>query len=308
MMADVVIEARNLVKKYNGHTAVAGINFSVRRGECFGLLGPNGAGKSSTVKMIYCFSPVTGGELYVLGLDVRRDPRKVKAGLGVVAQENNLDPDLTVMQNLLTYAGFYRIPADVARQRAVELLDFFDLAGKAGQKVESLSGGMKRKLTIARGLINNPGLLILDEPTTGLDPQARHMVWQRLNSLRERGVTLVLTTHYLDEAHQLCDRLVIMHRGKIVEEGAPGELVTRHVGNEVLEVGRGAAGAGEILHRVGHMISGHLVVGDNLYLYPRSGRDLLQELGQMGMSRLYLRPATLEDVFLKLTGRGLTEE
>lgn len=306
-MKTTVIEAQNLVKKYNGTTAVAGIDFQVYQGECFGLLGPNGAGKSTTVKMIYCFSPVTDGKINVLGYDVQRHTRKIKARLGVVAQENNLDPDLTVLQNLLTYATFYRIPPKSARQKAGELLDFFELSGRADQKVESLSGGMKRKLTIARGLINNPDLLILDEPTTGLDPQARHMVWQRLNALRDSGVTLVLTTHYLDEAHHLCDRLAIMHRGNIVEEGIPAELVTRHIGREVLEVGRGASAADEIIKHVGMMVTGSLVVGDNLYLYPKAGYDLMQELRQMGLDRILLRPATLEDVFLKLTGRGLSE-
>jgi len=302
-----VIEARELVKQYKGITAVAGINFQVRRGECFGLLGPNGAGKSSTVKMIYCFSPVTGGTIEVLGMDVREQPRQIKARLGVVAQENNLDPELTVLQNLLTYAGFYNIAPDTARQRAQELLDFFELADRAGQKVDTLSGGMKRKLTIARGLINNPDILILDEPTTGLDPQARHLVWQRLNNLRDRGVTLVLTTHYLDEAHQLCDRLVIMYEGKILEEGNPQALVELHIGSEVVEVGRGAADARTITGQVAHLIKGHLLVGDTLYLYPVDGRELMRELGSLGLKRLTMRPGTLEDVFLKLTGRGLGE-
>lgn len=308
MIMDNVIEVRDLIKKYNGFTAVAGINFQVRRGECFGILGPNGAGKSSTVKMIYCFSPVTAGEISVLGMDVLSRPREIKARLGVVAQENNLDPDLTALQNLVSYAGFYRIPSAEARERAMELLGFFDLEKWANHKVDDLSGGMKRKLTIARGLINRPEVLILDEPTTGLDPQARHVVWQQMNSLRERGVTLLLTTHYLDEAQHLCDRLIIMHRGAIVEEGSPGDLVAQHIGDEVVEVVKGAGAAAEIVSRLKDLIKGHLVVGDNLYLYPLNGRELVNELGQLGVGRLYLRPATLEDVFLKLTGRGLTEE
>ncbi len=307
MHTEPVIEACDLVKQYKGITAVAGVDFQVCRGECFGLLGPNGAGKSSTVKMIYCFSPVTGGTIKVLGMDVREQPRQIKARLGVVAQENNLDPELTVMQNLLSYAGFYGIPPDAARQRAQELLNFFELADRAGQKVDTLSGGMKRKLTIARGLINNPDILILDEPTTGLDPQARHMVWQRLNNLRDRGVTLLLTTHYLDEAHQLCDRLVIMYGGKILEQGTPHELVAKHIGSEVVEVGRGSAEAGSIIGQVAQLIRGHLVVGDILYLYPVDGRELMRELGRLRLTRLSLRPGTLEDVFLKLTGKGLGE-
>ncbi|WP_027365263.1 ABC transporter ATP-binding protein [Desulfotruncus alcoholivorax] len=305
---DNVIEVHNLVKKYNGFTAVAGINFQVRRGECFGILGPNGAGKSSTVKMIYCFSPVTAGEITVLGMDVLSRPREIKARMGVVAQENNLDPDLTALQNLVSYAGFYRISSAEARERALELLGVFGLEEWSNHKVDDLSGGMKRKLTIARGLINRPEVLILDEPTTGLDPQARHVVWQQLNSLRERGVTLLLTTHYLDEAQHLCDRLIIMHRGTIVEEGAPGKLVERHIGAEVVEVVKGAGAATEIVASSKDFIKGHLVVGDNLYLYPLDGRELVRLLGQLGVGRLYLRPATLEDVFLKLTGRGLVEE
>jgi lipooligosaccharide transport system ATP-binding protein len=303
-----VISARNLVKDYNGLRAVNGINFTVQRQECFGILGPNGAGKTSTVRMMFGFSPITSGELKVLGLDVSDHAREIKAQLGVVPQENNLDLDLKVLQNLLVYAGFFNIPERTARERALKLLEFFGLSDKRDAKVDHLSGGMKRRLTIARALINDPDIIILDEPTTGLDPQARHTVWQRLRQLRSRGVTLILTTHYLEEASQLCDRLIIMDHGIILDEGTPEFLVGKHVGSEVLEVGQGA-GAGEMLiTQFQSQIRGHLVVGDNLVLYPLNGRQLLaslQELPQQ-FDHYLLRPATLEDVFLKLTGRGLT--
>jgi len=341
---DIVL-AENLTKEYNGKKAVKGIDFRIRARECFGFLGPNGAGKTTTVNMISCFSPVTAGRLTVLGMDVQKHPREIKSRLGVVPQDNNLDPDLQVLQNLLVYASYFRIPPPLARERAVELLDFFDLSDRAREKVDRLSGGMKRRLTIARALINNPDLVILDEPTTGLDPQARHLVWQRLRRLKERGVTLLLTTHYLEEAGQLCDRLVIMDRGEILEEGEPGALVTKHIGREVVEAvpaggnpsdGRERTGGPEarsastpdrsgtadgraeggpegegkdaLLARVGHLLRGHLTVGDNLFLFPReSGQELLRALQTLPVpfSHLLLRPATLEDVFLKLTGRGL---
>lgn len=305
-----VITADGLVKEYkNGFRAVNGISFTVQKQECFGILGPNGAGKTTTARMIYGFSPVTAGKLTVLGLDVTRHARQIKARLGVVPQENNLDNDLEVLQNLLVYASFFRIPERISRSRALELLDFFGLADKQNARVEQLSGGMKRRLTIARALINDPEIIILDEPTTGLDPQARHLVWQRLRLLRDRGVTLILTTHYLEEASQLCDRLIIMDRGDILDEGAPDALVQRHIGNEVLEVGQGAAAADDLLRRFTGEINGHQVVGDNLVLYPQNGRELLARLQALPgeFSHFLLRPATLEDVFLKLTGRGLQE-
>jgi lipooligosaccharide transport system ATP-binding protein len=303
---DVVVAARKLVKKYNGMEAVKGIDFTVRARECFGILGPNGAGKSSTINMLIGLSPVTAGELRVFGLDVRTAARQIKRRLGVVPQDNNLDTDLTVMQNLVVYASYFNIPRHTARTRGLELLKFFDLAAKSGEKVEHLSGGMKRRLTIARALINDPELVVLDEPTTGLDPQARHLVWQRLFRLKERGVTLILTTHYMEEAGQLCDRLVIMDRGTILDTGTPCDLVHRHIGTEVLELGRAAAEADTLLAAVGPLIRGYQVVGDDLVLYPRDGRALLGALQdrQHRFARLLLRPASLEDVFLKLTGRG----
>ena len=303
-----VVRARGLMKKYNGFPAVKGIDFQVRAGECFGFLGPNGAGKTTTIKMIHCFTPVSGGSLEVLGYDVRRQPREIKARLGVVPQEDNLDPELTVAENLLLYAGYFDLPRLAARQRVEELLAFANLEDKAAVEVEHLSGGMKRRLAIARGLINRPQLLILDEPTTGLDPEARHLVWEKMRQLKAGGVTLILTTHYLEEAAQLCDRLVIMDQGVILEEGTPRELVERHVGREVLELAPVNGRAGEILHLVAGEILAHHTIGQTLYLYTSNGRRLWQQVQGLdgNFSHQALRPATLEDVFLKLTGRNLS--
>lgn len=305
-----VIVANDLTKAYNGFVAVDGITFTVRERECFGFLGPNGAGKTSTVRMIYGFSPVTSGSLYVLGMDVRKEARAVKRRLGVVPQENNLDPDLKVLENLLVYAGFFNIPGNEAKARALELLDFFALSEKVNARIDALSGGMKRRLIIARALINRPEIVILDEPTTGLDPAARHLVWQRLRRLKEQGVTLILTTHYLEEASQLCDRLVIMDHGRILEEGDPTGLIARHIGDEVIEIGCPPETRKPLLAGVDGLVRGHQEVGDNLLLYPVDGQEALRRLRELGyrFSYLALRRATLEDVFLKLTGRGLGEE
>jgi lipooligosaccharide transport system ATP-binding protein len=304
----VVVTAENLTKEYNGLRAVDNISFQVLEKECFGFLGPNGAGKSSTVKMIYCLSPVTAGKLIVLGMDVKQKAREIKQKIGVVPQENNLDPDLKVSTNLIVYAGFFGLPRKEAVWQAQSLLEFFGLEDKANERIENLSGGMKRRLVIARALMNNPDLLILDEPTTGLDPQARHLVWQRLRRLKMQGVTLILTTHYMDEAYQLCDRLVIMDQGKIIEEGKPLELIAKHIGREVLELGCAKDCHQEVLTWVSFLIGGHQVVGDNLFLYPYEGQKLLAVIQKMPFefSPLLLRPANLEDVYLKLTGRGLT--
>src|ERR671916_1835040 len=228
--------ARDLKKSYDGFDAVKGVDFEVRRGECFGFLGPNGAGKTTTMKMIYGAVMPTGGKLNVAGLDVRRREREIKRRIGVVPQENNLDDELKVKENLLVYGRYYDLPRKVILQRAEELLDFVQLTEKAESKVEQLSGGMKRRLLIARALINDPEIVLLDEPTTGLDPQARHLVWERLFRLKQRGVTLVLTTHYMDEAEQLCDRLVVMDGGRIVAEGSPRELIALHSTREVFEL------------------------------------------------------------------------
>lgn len=304
-----IIAAKDLVKTYNGRAAVKGITFGVTQGECFGILGPNGAGKSSIAKMIYCFSPVTQGNLSVLGMSVREKPRQVKERLGVVPQENNLDTNLTVIENLVVYGSFFQIPARIVLTRAEEMLDFFELSDYKNSKIDELSGGMKRRLTIARSLINSPEILILDEPTTGLDPQARHLVWQRLRRLKELGVTLLLTTHYMDEAEHLCDRLIVIDEGVILEEGQPKELVLKHIGHEVLEVGRGAEMVDEILEAGKTNIKGFKIVGDMLFIYPEDGQTLIDRLRPVSdsFSRQMLRRANLEDVFLKLTGRGLAE-
>ncbi|HEY7464923.1 MAG TPA: ABC transporter ATP-binding protein, partial [Candidatus Limnocylindria bacterium] len=221
----VLVHARGLTKRFGDFTAVDGVDFDVRTGEAFGFLGPNGAGKTSTMRMIACSSPITDGELSVIGMDPRRQAAAIKSQIGVVPQIDNLDAELTVRENLLMYARYFDIPSELASERATELLDFVQLAERAKDQVDPLSGGMKRRLTIARSLINNPDLIILDEPTTGLDPQARHLVWERLYRLKQRGATLIITTHYMDEAEQLCDRLVVMDKGKIVAEGSPRELI-----------------------------------------------------------------------------------
>lgn len=303
-----VIVAKNVFKTYKNLQAVAGISFIVKEKETFGILGPNGAGKSTTFRMIYGFTPLTSGQLTVLGMDIGKQARAIKARLGVVQQENNLDPDLTVLQNLLVYASFYSIPKSKALSKSMELLKFFDLQEKAGEKVEQLSGGMKRRLTIARALLNNPKIIILDEPTTGLDPQARILVWQQMRLLKERGVTIMLTTHYLEEASQLCDRLIIMDKGVILDEGEPNQLVEHHTGLEVLEVSGASLNAAQVLSQAGYLAKDHLAMGDTLFIYPRENAQkvlsILQELPN-SFSRLVIRPATLEDVFLKLTGRGL---
>lgn len=309
-----VILARGLVKRFGGLEAVRGINFSVHRGECLGLLGPNGAGKTSIVKMIYGFSPVTSGSLEVFGEDIMSGARSIKSRIGVVPQEDNLDPELTVLENLLVYAGYFRLKKEPARQRAEEILDFMDLAEKSGGVVEQLSGGLKRRLTIGRALINRPELLILDEPTTGLDPYARHIVWQRLRRLKEAGTTMLLTTHYLEEAGQLCDRLIIIHRGEILDQGPPGDLIERHVGREALELGGCAPLPEALTGGLEEFIKARRALGDDLVVYSDRGRELADRIyeraARAGISLDYqrLRPTNLEDVFLKLTGETLDGE
>jgi lipooligosaccharide transport system ATP-binding protein len=304
-----IIRARNLVKRFDGFTAVDSIDFSVRRGECFGFLGPNGAGKTTTVRMISCVSPVTEGELVVDGMDVRREPRRIKSSLGVVPQEDNLDPDLSVRQNLAVYARYFDMPRDLANQRIGESLALFQLLEKQHEPIWALSTGLKRRLTIARGLINQPKILVLDEPTTGLDPQARHLVWQKLRYLREQGVTMLLCTHYMEEAAHLCDRLVIMHQGRIVVEGSPAELVEQYAGREVAEVHVSGPQRervlGQIASRPGLTVE---EVEDILYIYARTpdGRAQMADL-LLESERVAYHQANLEDVFLRLTGRGLIE-
>jgi lipooligosaccharide transport system ATP-binding protein len=304
-----IVHARNLVKRYGDFTAVDGISFDIRAGECFGLLGPNGAGKTTTTRMIACVSPVTAGELTVDGLDVRREPRRIKALLGVVPQEDNLDPDLSVRQNLAVYARYFDMPRAQAEERIDESLALFQLLDKQHQTIWALSTGLKRRLAIARGLINQPKILVLDEPTTGLDPQARHLVWQKLRYLRGQGVTMLLCTHYMEEASHLCDRLVIMHQGHILVEGTPDALVEEHAGREVVELHLRGPEREKVLTqlaaRPGLMVE---EVEDLLYVYARTadGRADIAELAPES-ERVVYRHANLEDVFLRLTGRGLVE-
>ena len=308
-MQQEIIAARALTKRYGDFTAVDGISFSVQRGECFGFLGPNGAGKTTTIRMITCVSPVTDGSLAVDGMHAQVDARGIKSILGVVPQDDNLDQELTVRQNLRAYARYFDLPKQVAEARIDEILTFFQLADRQKDRIDALSGGLKRRLTVARGLLNSPKILVLEEPTTGLDPQARHMVWQKLRSLRSQGVTMLLTTHYMEEAAHLCDRLVILDQGRIIAEGTPAELISAHAGRDVIEVHATPDERLAVLRylegRQGVMVEEG---GDILYVYsdgqngfnPASLRDLAE--------RVIYRNANLEDVFLKLTGRGLAAE
>jgi lipooligosaccharide transport system ATP-binding protein len=301
--SDAVV-AHGLVKRFGDFKAVRGVDFAVRSQECFGFLGPNGAGKTTTMRMIACSSPPTAGDLQVLGMTVDR-ARDIKRRLGVVPQENNLDEDVSVVDNLLIYAKYFDIPRRIARPTAEELLHFVALHDKRDWQIERLSGGMKRRLLVARALMNEPDLLILDEPTTGLDPQARHLVWEKLRSLKRQGVTLLLTTHYMDEAAQLCDRLVIMHEGRILVEGAPRDLVARETSPQVIEVFEPP----ERLASLDGLADRTERLADRTLLYTSEGDALLQKVREMvtDPSSVWLRGATLEDVFLKLTGRGLLE-
>ena len=308
-----LIHARDLRKQFGAFTAVDGIDFDVAPGEAFGFLGPNGAGKSSTMRMIGCVSPVTSGLLRILGMDPAHDGPRIRARLGVVPQEDNLDLELSVRENLLIYGRYFDLPRRTIRERADGLLDFARLTERADDKVEPLSGGMKRRLTIARSLINEPDVLLLDEPTTGLDPQARHLLWDRLYRLKQQGVTLVLTTHYMDEAEQLCDRLVVMDGGRIAAEGSPRELIERYSTREVLEVRLDpaehdvlAAKVGELAERVGERIE---ILPDRVLLYTGDGDAAAAELTARGLvpRSVLVRRSTLEDVFLRLTGRTLVD-
>nr|WP_062342856.1 ABC transporter ATP-binding protein [Herbidospora sakaeratensis] len=307
MAEEPLVVARGLVKRFGGFTAVDGIDVSVERGEAFGFLGPNGAGKSSTMRMISCVSPPTAGELRILGMDPVRDGVAIRGRLGVCPQLGNLDADLSVFENLTTYARYFGLSRAEARRRAGELLEFVQLADRAGGKVEPLSGGMKQRLLIARALVNDPEIVLLDEPTTGLDPQARHLLWERLYQLKRQGVTLVLTTHYMDEAEQLCDRLVVMDGGRIVAEGSPRELIGRYSTPEVVELR--FAGGGDVagkLDGVGERVD---ALPDRVLVYARDGDAAVAEVHRRGLSPLsvLVRRSTLEDVFLHLTGRTLVD-
>ena len=312
--ADALVSASGLVKRFGEFTAVGGIDVAVRRGEAFGFLGPNGAGKSSTMRMVACVSPRTSGDLRVLGMDPDLQGPQIRARIGVVPQGDILDAELTVRQNLQVYGRYFGLSRAHVRDKATELLEFAQLTDKADAEVEALSGGMKRRLTIARSLVNDPELLLLDEPTTGLDPQARHLLWERLFRLKQRGATLIITTHYMDEAQQLCDRLVVMDHGKIVAEGAPNDLISRYATREVLELRFPPAEhdgqeQNPPTHELTDLADRVEVLPDRLLLYTADGEAALAAAHNRGvrpMSSL-VRRSTLEDVFLRLTGRSLVD-
>ena len=306
-MPEAVIVARGLCKEYSGFPAVKGIDFEVLKGECFGFLGPNGAGKTTTMNMVQGYSPITRGELKVFGLDIERDSRKIKARIGVVPQENNLDPDLTVLENLRVYARYFDIPKDEALARALRLLEFMALTDKKDERVPKLSGGMKRRLMVARALINDPYLIMLDEPTTGLDPQARHLIWQKLRGLKREGRTMVLTTHNMEEASQLSDRLVIMDEGRILDEGSPNELVERHVKGSIVELMIPEGGPAGVLELLKGIRFEYELSGDTIFIRSDERDALIQRVSSLAGGGFVHRQATLEDVFLKLTGRELRE-
>ncbi|MEO3811106.1 ABC transporter ATP-binding protein [Sphaerisporangium sp. B11E5] len=309
MSTGSLIHARGLVKRFGAFTAVDGIDLDVAPGEAFGFLGPNGAGKSSTMRMIGCVSIPTAGELRILGMDPVGDGPRIRARLGVCPQLDNLDPDLNVRENLTTYARYFGIPRAEARRRADQMLEFVQLADRAASTVEPLSGGMKRRLTIARALINEPDLVLLDEPTTGLDPQARHLLWERLFQLKRRGTTLVLTTHYMDEAEQLCDRLVVMDGGRIVAEGSPRALIENYSTPEVVELRFGDQRPADVagkLTGIGERVD---PLPDRVLVYAPDGDAAVTEVHRRGLSptSVLVRRSTLEDVFLHITGRTLVD-
>ena len=308
-MSQPVIAARELVKRYGGFAAVDGISFEVAPGESFGLLGPNGAGKSTTMRMVGAVSTRTSGDLSILGLDPDAHGPEIRSQLGVVPQSDNLDTELRVRENLLVYGRYFGLPRRVVAERADELLAFAQLEDKGKAKVESLSGGMKRRLTIARALINDPRVLLLDEPTTGLDPQARHILWDRLFRLKEQGTTLLLTTHYMDEAEQLCDRLVVVDKGAIMAEGTPAELIRRYSSREVLEVRFGSDRNSEVAERLTGIGERMEVLPDRILVYSDDGEAELVKITEAGFHPItsLVRRSSLEDVFLRLTGRTLIE-
>ncbi|WAB84108.1 ATP-binding cassette domain-containing protein [Microcella daejeonensis] len=308
-MSQPVISATSLTKTYGDFTAVAGIDFEVAPGESFGLLGPNGAGKSTTMRMVGAVSTRTSGELSILGLDPDAHGPDIRSQLGVVPQQDNLDQELRVRDNLLVYGRYFGLPRSVIAERADALLEFAQLTDRKKAKVDDLSGGMKRRLTIARALINEPRILLLDEPTTGLDPQARHILWDRLFRLKEQGTTLVLTTHYMDEAEQLCDRLVVVDQGRIMADGSPAALIREYSSKEVLEVRFGSdrnAEAAERMQGIGDRLE---VLPDRILVYSEDGEAVLERITQLGLAPItsLVRRSSLEDVFLRLTGRSLIE-
>jgi lipooligosaccharide transport system ATP-binding protein len=312
-MSDVarpmVVEARGLTKRFGTTTAVDAIDFDVAQGDAFGFLGPNGAGKSSTMRMVGCVSPASEGKLRVLGMDPATDGPSIRSRLGVVPQDDTLDAELTVRENLFVYGRFFDLPRRLISERVNHLLDFVQLGEKAGQKVDQLSGGMKRRLTIARALINDPDLLLLDEPTTGLDPQARHVLWDRLYRLKQEHKTIILTTHYMDEAEQLCDRLVVMDKATIVAEGAPQELIARYSTREVLELRFPGGQQAAALDRLAGLGERMEALPDRVLVYTDDGDAAAAEVHGCGLTpvSMLVRRSSLEDIFLRLTGRSLVD-
>jgi lipooligosaccharide transport system ATP-binding protein len=306
MVSEVLIEGQNLTKRYDDFVAVDNINFQVYKGECCGFLGPNGAGKTTTIKMIHCVLPPASGKLTVAGMSVFENPRDIKKMIGVSPQEENLDPDFSVMTNLTVYARYFDISKREARNRAEEMLRFFQLEEKRDVIIDQLSTGMKRRLILARALINEPQILLLDEPTTGLDPQARHLIWDKVRSLKKSGVTIILTTHYMDEAAELCDRTLIMDHGKIIEEGTPTDLVRKHVGEEVMEVDYDDKVVATIKSKFPQ--ARVEIVGDRIQVFATEPHGVFASfLEDFPTRSATVRNANLEDVFLKLTGRKLRE-
>lgn len=305
-MVEIVAEGRGLFKRYGEKTVVNGIHFQIRRGECFGFLGPNGAGKTSTMKMMYGLSPVSGGELHILGLDVTTKGKEIKKRIGVVPQDDGLDTDFTVLENLLIYASYHNIPREMAEKRARELLRFMRIDEKSMAPVDQLSGGMKRRLALARGMINAPEMLFLDEPTTGLDPQARLLIWDNLRALKREGMSMVITTHYMEEAEQICDRLVIMDNGKFLCEGRPADLISEHIGHEVVEFTCADADKNYFIDKVRNQYD-YQVIRNRFHLFIKKNQDGKQALSLIPSDDMTVRKATLEDVFLKVAGHELKD-
>lgn len=304
-----MISARGLRKTFGDFTAVDGIDFDVKRGEAFGILGPNGAGKSTTMRMIASTSLRSGGDLEILGKDPNSHGPEIRAHLGVVPQQDNLDRELKVWENLYIYGRYFGLSRKFLKAKIEELIEFAQLEEKRNSKTEELSGGMKRRLTIARALVNDPEILMLDEPTTGLDPQARHVLWDRLFRLKEQGVTLVITTHYMDEAEQLCDRLVVMDKGKIMAEGSPAELIKKYSSREVLEVRFGSSQNEDAAKKISGLGDRAEILPDRILIYAENGESVLEQIVKLGLSPLtsLVRRSSLEDVFLRLTGRTLVD-
>jgi len=300
-----LIVAKNLTKYFNSLCAVDSVNFVVHGGEVLGFLGPNGAGKTTIIRMITCVSPLTSGSLTVFGLDVAGFPREIKAQIGVVPQENNFDPDFTVLHNLIVYGRYFRLDGKEVKKRADELLDFLQLSEKANEPVEELSGGMKRRLILARSLLNRPRLLILDEPTTGLDPQGRRAIWEKIKELKRSGVTVVLTTHYMEEAEQICDRVLIMNLGKIIAEGSLPELISQYIGGEVLEILPEDDDQAQFLTKL-ELFDHYQQLGDKFEIFTLEPNTVLEQIrSRIRLSSYAVRRPNLEDVFLRLTGREL---